>query len=307
MTKKINWTYPLIAFLFLIILTAAPVFAAGKSDIIKAIEKMVKNMVNMGATTKAIEILTVDVAEKYPEVWSNIVMPLVETAIVPISYSVLCIYFVAALVSTAIKFDTLTPEMIVKPMIQFVAAIILVKATPKLLVIGTSIGGNFAKGFSVSISQAVNVDETAKGVMNAIKPAVTGIPSGISVYLELMLPNLATYLIGMLIQIICYAVIIEIFIRAVLMPLSFGSIVTQGMLGPGFRFFKSFLACCLQAGAMVLICIICGQFVGNDVWSAAVTGASDFVGRIGKTLVIEGACVILMFKAGTFTREALGL
>ena len=40
MTKKINWTYPLIAFLFLIILTAAPVFAAGKSDIIKAIEKM---------------------------------------------------------------------------------------------------------------------------------------------------------------------------------------------------------------------------------------------------------------------------
>ena len=301
---SIKYCLPLICFLSILLCTTTVFAESGTTSILSGVQSMVRDILEMGSSNKVIEILTVDPTTKYPEVWS-LVQGLITTVVTPVSYSVLAIYFITSLIETAIHYETLTPELIVRPGILFIAAFILVKYTPMLITTGIATGTAFAGRIAGSATAGYQTEQMTEAVMTTIRPAATGLMKALVIWFQIWIPHLGAYLIDLLIRIIAYALIIEIFVRAVLMPLSFGDIITHGLLGPGFRYFKTFVALCLQGGIMLLISMIAGHFCMG--WWDGINGVGSFLAGLAKMMITEGACALLMIRSGQLCRDMVGV
>ena len=303
MFKRLH-VLPLCCLLAVFLYSTTVLADSGTASILSGVQSMVRDILEMGSSNKVVEILTADPTVKYPEVWS-LVQGLVTMVVTPISYSVLAIYFITALVETAIHYETLTPELIVRPGILFIAAFILVRYTPVLITTGIATGTAFAGRIAGSVTANYEVEQMTADIMAVIKPAASGLMKALVIWFQIWIPHLGAYLIDLLIRIIAYALIIEIFVRAVLMPLSFGDIITHGLLGPGFRYFKTFMALCLQGGIMLLISLVCGHFCMG--WWDGISGVGSFLAGLGKMMIAEGACAFLMLRSGKLCRDMVGV
>ena len=292
-------------FLLLILLSAAAPVCADSGT--KGIQTMVKTMITdiceLGTSNGVIDILITNPKDRYPEVW-GMTETLVRNVITPISYSLLGLYFIVSLVSTGMKYEGLTVEMLAKPFIRMVAAVIAVRQVPILLVAGMSAGSQFVsmvRGSVVPLSQAETVVDTA---FHYAKETITGYFSGFTIMMQLFLPWIAARILDLLIRLIAYSLTIEIFVTAIFMPLTFGEIVTHGVDGGGFRYLKRFIALCMQAGVMVIVAGISAQFA-IGWWE--VPSFQGFLVGVAKMLIAEGACAFLMIKSGSICRSVLGL
>lgn len=122
----------------------------------------------------------------------------------------------------------------------------------------------------------------------------------VPLFIQLIIPYLASILIKIYIRVVCYARIIEILLRTALAPVAFADFFSEGTHGAGFKFLKSYVAVCLQG---VAICIIIDIF---QVYSAAIVSTSSFMTFWMAYICIGFSAAAVIGKSQTIIRDVIG-
>lgn len=243
----------------------------------------------------------------------DIVDSLYSSAIQPIAIMLMLIYFIIALVDKASS-ENFTWEQWGRQMCMFLASFYLINHgfdIMKLL---------FELGLSLSsdVYALVRSDLTAEDKLDVVTKVIetfresTGVPTkflkDIVLFIYLLVPWLLCWVMGLVVKIICYTRIIEIYVRAVFAPIALSDFFHSGLQGAGWRFLKSFLAVCIQ-GAMILVIAalysaLFNVATGSVDESLAIEGLFKFLGVF--VALMASACM-LMFKSLGLSREMLGV
>lgn len=129
--------------------------------------------------------------------------------------------------------------------------------------------------------------------------------SDLLLWLYLLLPWLGHLIMKLCISVICYTRVVEIYFRATFAPIALADFFHSGLQGTGWRFLKSFLAVCLQGGAILVIAVIFSSLTAQHIGSY--TEESDFWSFIGVYLAFAASAVMLMFKSLSLTKEIVGV
>ena len=274
---------------------------SGIKGSLDTIRNMITDILKMGSNEEVARVLSSGVTGNLSGTWS-MVQSAAGGQMKVIAQAVLSLYFVVGLIDMALKFDNLTTESFVRPFIGYVAATIFVDKTPQILGAVVGIGGSVA-GLISNSAEIIDAASKASEITNSVRPNVTGFFSGFVVILQLLLPWFFSKIIGLVVRVIAYGVVIEFFVRAVFLPLTYGDLIIHGLHGQGFRYLKQFIAVSLQFGVMLMISFITGRICAG--W-ANVSTLPELLTGIGKMLVAELACGFLMFRSGQICKEMMG-
>lgn len=174
----------------------------------------------------------------------------------PFCYTVICICMLIEIAQVAQKVDIVKFEHGVKLGVKMCLAKVCIDVAPNFLRACYAQSADWINGMggsAQSLGSFLTSDVTTK--LNE----VTGLWSVLGLFVSTMLVALAIKICGLLIMVIAYGRFFELFVYVAVSPLPCAFFPLGDGTGGGFsritqKFFKSFIAVCLQ-GVMMLICI----------------------------------------------------
>ena len=228
----------------------------------------------------------------------------------PIAVMLIFIYFIVAMIDKVAS-ETFTPEQAWKTFALLLGTKVLIEHGFELIQllfnIGLSISAQFANlrnsgaDFVVTEEQIKELVENAKDNITFLPKFMRGFILWIAVCPLALIPNL----MNLGVSVIVYSRIIEIYLRAVYMPVALADVFHGGLQSGGWRALRSFLAVSLQGATILVISIIYGQLAASMVNHYGATG--EFWPFMGGTIAIQASALMLMFKSLNLTKEVLGV
>lgn len=123
-------------------------------------------------------------------------------------------------------------------------------------------------------------------------------------FVKFLIPWLGISIIKICLQFLCYSRLFEIMIRTVIAPVALGDIFTEETNGTSFIFLKSYFAVCLQGVIIYVICLVF-SVISYDILPT--TGIVDYLGASIIILILGLACVSLVFKSLSLSKEVMGV
>ncbi len=122
--------------------------------------------------------------------------------------------------------------------------------------------------------------------------------------------NISLYFTFYMIITSCYALLFEMVIRRMFMPMAIADIVTEGFRSPGIRYIKMYFALYVQL-AMYFVIIAVSQEVTewaiqNGGIGGLANGVNTALGSLGVVICTRTAARALMSAASQLSREAVG-
>ena len=240
----------------------------------------------------------------------EIVREIYETGVQPVAVMLLFIYFMLAVVDK-LSSENFTWEQLWRQMAMLLGAKFLIDHGFDIMEILFNIGVNFAYSVNESgAAEAIDTGMTATEMLSQFQTSL-GLDKGILkilapviMFMYLLIPWIFSFILGMAVKIVCYTRVVEIYLRAAFAPIALSDFFHSGFQGTGWRFLKSFFACCLQ-GAFILAIAVIYSILMNSAFEEF--GQSlTFWESIGLFLSIGCASVMLMFKSLSLAKEMLG-
>jgi hypothetical protein len=288
------------AFIILLLLTVPVLAWPGKQMFRDLCNNWVDTIFSGGLTDSVTDIILTNPATKFPSAWS-VMVNVYNNTILPIAFALLSLYLVINIVQQSIKLDQLTVQQFIKPLLLYLAAFIVMKYGMSILLKLINVGQYIVESMSFTSSDAM--DRMLATAHERVNDAVTGIPSGIAMTVELFLPYAAALILSLAIKIVCYTRIFELYLKTMFAPLGMGDLITKGLDSNGLRFFKNYFATCLQGAVIVGISVIYSSIIGSLISANTET---SIVGMAGTALVMGFAALSMMMKAGSLAKEVLG-
>lgn len=239
----------------------------------------------------------------------DIVETLYSTVIQPIAIMLMIIYFLLALVDKMTS-ENFTWEQMGRQMCMFLASFYLINHGFEILELLFELGLSLStdvyavvKDDLLAGSQIDIVEQTIDTFKQTIK--VPNFLKDIVLFVYLLIPWALSWIMGLVVKIICYTRIIEIYARATFAPVALSDFFHSGFQGAGWRFLKSFLAVCLQ-GALILVITTIYSALFTVITGAADPGWSLFK-VLGVFIALMASACMLMFKSLSLSKELLGV
>jgi len=118
----------------------------------------------------------------------------------------------------------------------------------------------------------------------------------------LLIPWLLSWIMRLCVNIICYSRSLEIFLRALFLPIAISDFFHHGLQGSGWRYMKAFFAVCLQGALIIAITAI---FTG--IYQTLIVKDQNLFTFIGAYLAFYAAAIMLMFKSLSLSKEIVGV
>ena len=128
---------------------------------------------------------------------------------------------------------------------------------------------------------------------------LTGAIDGLSILLELCIPYICMFLSKIVLFVLIYSRLIELFIRAAFMPIGISDMFNGNGNGSGFRYIKKLFGTAFQ-GSMIIAILSLYQTL---IASAGNTGLSGPI----QVVVITFAVISLVMKSQQWSNEILGV
>jgi len=240
----------------------------------------------------------------------EIVREIYETGVQPVAVMLLFIYFMLAVVDK-LSSENFTWEQLWRQMAMLLGAKFLIDHGFDIMEILFNIGVNFAYSVNESgAAEAIDTGMTATEMLSQFQTSL-GLDKGILkilapviMFMYLLIPWIFSFILGMAVKIVCYTRVVEIYLRAAFAPIALSDFFHSGFQGTGWRFLKSFFACCLQ-GAFILAIAVIYSILMNSTFEQF-GDSLTFWESIGLFLSIGCASVMLMFKSLSLAKEMLG-
>lgn len=226
-------------------------------------------------------------------------------AIKPVALMIMFIYFMVALVDI-LSSENFTWEQLWRKLALLLAAKLLIDygfdIIENLFDLGRAVFGDLYGQYEEFHAPAVEVDKMIKTWQEGWGGWMPEFFMKIIFFMILFFPWLLSWLMQIVVAVICYSRIIEIYARATFAPIAISDFFHSGIQGTGWRFLKSFLAVSLQGAMILVIAIIYAKLF--EEMSFAETNIFKFV---GKYLAFYASAVMLMLKSLPLTKEIIGV
>lgn len=223
----------------------------------------------------------------------------------PVALMLMFIYFMIAIVDKCSS-ENFTWEQLWKQLCMLLASKFLIdhgfEILQLLFNVGQAMAAQISGAFGTDVKDATyNAEEIIEGFRDSITLFDIELFENIIMFFYLLIPWLFSWVMGLCVSVICYSRVIEIYARAIFMPIAISDFFHTGLQGGGWRFLKNFLAVSLQ-GAMILVIAI----IYSKLFSTLTVTDSNLFTFIGKYLAFYASAIMLMFKSLPLTKEVLG-
>lgn len=234
----------------------------------------------------------------------------------PFCYTIIAICILLELAQIAMKVDLIKWEHGLKVAVKLVMAKVCIDIAPTVLnaiyiqaAAWTSTAATSSFGGSSSLGSLVNADMT-----NLIQ-GLSGWGPVLGLFMSLLIVVIAIKICGLLIQVIAYGRIFEIYVYLGVSPLPcaffpLGDGSGGGMSRITSKFFRSFAAVCLQSVIMILCIRIFGKImevaITNQIAAAVAAGGATGVSDLCYTMLL--GCIVLVMsvvKSGSWAKSIL--
>ena len=239
----------------------------------------------------------------------NLVEDLYFTVIQPIALMLMIIYFLLALVDKMTS-ENFTWEQMGKQMCMFLASFYLINHGFEILELLFQLGLSLTNQINALVADSLDPKDAAsrvESVINTFKETIN-VPNflkDICLFVYLLIPWALSWIMGLVVKIICYTRVIEIYARAAFAPIALSDFFHSGFQGAGWRFLKSFLAVCLQGALILVINAIYSTLF--DVIAGSVDTKLSLFAFLGVYLAVMASACMLMFKSLSLSKELLGV
>ena len=124
----------------------------------------------------------------------------------------------------------------------------------------------------------------------------------LGLWLQSFIVKLTTLALNIVIFVIVYGRLIEIYLLTSLAPIPFATVVNREIGHMGQNYFKSLFAVAFQ-GFLLMVCIAIYAVL---VQSVATSGASDIIGAVWKVMGYTVLLCFTMFKTGSLSKAIFG-
>ena len=257
------------------------------------------------------DILTINpTTGDYKSLWAGVTF-IYENIVSPIGVGLLFIYFLVHVISR-ISSERFSWDQIFLLCGKLVVTVFIIDngldIMGQLYGYGVSLINEFADYITGDPSQSfedLNYGKTALGpAWKEISGGVAwgedpGLIDTILGVFKLIIPFFGVWVIRIVIQVICYARLIEILVRSALAPLAFADFYSEGLNGAGWKFMKSYFATCLQGLTILIIVSLFGTLAG-----VIETNSGFFTFSI-KYLVIGFSACAAIAKSQSLVKEII--
>ena len=145
----------------------------------------------------------------------------------------------------------------------------------------------------ISADMLANMETTLQGM--DIGPLL-------GLWLQSFIVKLTTVALNIVIFVIVYGRLIEIYLLTSLAPIPFATVVNREIGHMGQNYFKSLFAVAFQ-GFLLMVCIAIYAVLVQGV---ATAGASDIIGAVWKVMGYTVLLCFTMFKTGSLSKQIFG-
>lgn len=253
------------------------------------------------------EILTINPETQFAAAW-NIMQQVYNNIMAPLGIGIMMVWFVFAFLEKTTH-ENFTFEQWFLLLMKLVACHYIIVHGMDLLVTFMSLGMSlFDKVQTMGgFTEPNNIAETAWSIILPDKDYGDASFIDTIKYMAIfLLPMLGALIAQIIIKVIAYSRLLEIFIRTAFAPLAFSDFFGQGMNGAGFRFLKSFLAVAVQ-GIIIYVILLIFNIMLLDVLNTLVSTSMGMMGFFGVYFAILFAAVSLILKSLSFAKELVGV
>ena len=244
---------------------------------------------------------------------SYALMRSIATVITPICLTIISICFVIEFLKISMKMDMMKWEYALKVLAKLVLAKVVIDIAPTVL---STIYETSAYWVNSALSLATTgttLSATGYDALQTLFDAITPFQA-IGLAVTMLIPFLAIMLCGLIIQIMAYGRMFEIYVYVAISPLPCAFFPLddgggEGMSRITLKFFKSFFAVCLQGLFMIICMQIFNGVVGealkdaiNNITTTGTTGISD----ISYNIFIGSVCLtVAIARCGSWAKSIL--
>lgn len=273
------------------------------------LENMINDICGPDIFTSIYETLSVNLFSsggKYSAVLS--VVRIAYNIIMPVGVYLMFIYFMLALVDK-LSSDTFTWEQLWRQLAMLLAAKILMENGFQILEtlfgIGMAVLAMISGAGGTDI--AVSTIDTA-ALITEFRDSI-GIAGNIPfirdiiMFVYLLIPWTLSWIMRLVIAVICYSRVGEIYIKAAYTPIALSDFMHSGFQGTGWKHLKSFFASCLQGAIIFLIAVIFTALFQT----ITIDSGWNIFKFLGAYLAFYASAVMLMFKSLPLAKEIVGI
>lgn len=239
---------------------------------------------------------------KYAMVLS--VIRIIYNTIMPIGVYLMFIYFLLALVDK-MSSDTFTWEQLWRQLAILIGAKVLMENGFQLLETLFGVGmALLAKINTVAGTEIAEATIDASAMIQQFGDSIgISIPflRDIVMIIFLLIPWVLAWVMKLLIAVICYSRVGEIYVKAAAAPLALSDFMHSGFQGNGWRYLKSFFASCIQG---VIILVI--SMIFSALFQTITITEGNLFAFLGAYLAFYAAAVVMMFKSLPLAKEIVG-
>lgn len=218
----------------------------------------------------------------------------------PISYTLLAIFFIMDFLGKSTRFEFMRWENIVKALLKLIVAKLVIENSFRLLtIIFEVVAGLIHNTASVGM---ITVPEQME--MEMVRTEL----EGMGFFQQLMFSvsispwNLIMSLLRIVIFLIIYGRMIEIYVLTAVAPLPLSTLSNENLHGTAKKFIQHYVAVCMQGLIILLCCMIYGGLMQNiggnptDVWES-----------VYSTVLTSGVLLLMLIKSGSWAKTICGV
>ena len=249
----------------------------------------------------------------------DIVVAISEHVIVPIATMMICVYFIINIMEKMSN-ENFTWEQLGRLLAMLLVGVFMIENSfeilTKLYDIGIELVDLTVKklGTGSESNADVNVALDAYKQMKEGKSGIMKALWDILMMFVLLFPWLVSWIMRLVVKVICYSRMIEVLLRAAFSPLALSDFFQNGIQGAGWRWLKNFFAVCLQGVVIMSISLLYSALLGGIIESELLAAGQDggklwdfgLFNYCGVYLALMASAVMLMFRSLSLSKEILG-
>lgn len=273
------------------------------------LRKMLNEAFGSGLFDGVIDILMMNPQTKFPTAWS-IMTTVYDRIMVPLGIGIMLIWFVCAFLEKTTHEDFTFEKWFLEFGKLIVCQYIIVHGL-ELLAVFMSMGMALFKQIQnlgvASLTNPDNLSHTAWHIITGKDWSEDlGIMQALGYLVIFLLPLLGSLIAQIIIKVIAYSRLFEMFLRAACAPLAFSDFFGQGMQGAGFKFLKNYFAVAIQ-GIVIYVILLLLSVIMIDVLTALVNDTMGIFAFFGIYFAILFAAVSLILKSLSLAKELVGV
>jgi len=230
-------------------------------------------------------------------IWS--VISSVNSAILPIGYSLLTLFFLLGLINRSMSFRIIRIEDIIRLLIRLVIAKAVMERSFDIMnmIYNMSMEAIFSVDISVESIKIVDTVALAEQIseMNLIERIL---------FQSQFTPiSIVCFILNIMVFVICYGRIIELCVYTALSPIPIAALSSEDYAGSTKRFFQHYVAICLQGLIIVLVGMLFGGLAKTLLTNVGEN--ADF--GIGTSIAFSIMLILVLSKSEAWAGKITGV